>query len=281
MKKKCYLSFLFFLIICIPFSIKLLNEPVFKEAQPVNEEDKEIKNNLIVKNENEEKSNSKFKYAIFDICQSFWNKSLYELLYSYQKEQGKLPWSYYFKLIKHGVSYTLGTLDPKQAYEDFLGFCKGANLQDVKKHCSRVWDKECKNFILKDAKNNFDECKKNKMITIVADSGIKELYNDLAVVYTFDYVCSSELEFKDGAVSGKLYGEPCSGKEKLRKVKDLIENKLGGSLKDAVFYANSHNDIPLLNEVGKPVIVNPNQKLKDYAKSKKWEILIFKDLVKN
>ncbi|MFC1894918.1 HAD family hydrolase [Candidatus Dependentiae bacterium] len=241
-----------------------------------------IENSIVDRSPKKEiKKNSKFKYAIFDICQSFWKKSLYELLYSYQKKHGKTSWSYYFKLIRYGASYALGTLNTKEAYESFLSYMKGAKLLDVKKRCSKIWQEDCKKFVLKAAKNNFDQCKEDGIITIISDSGIKELYDDLINICSFDYICSSELEFKDGVVTGKLLGEPCSGQEKLKKIKNLIENKLGGSLKDAIFYANSHNDIPLLNEVGKPVIVNPTSKLKKYAKLKKWEILTFTKVVES
>ena len=54
---------------------------------------------------------------------------------------------------------------------------------------------------------------------------------------------------------------------------EIIEKKLGGSLKDAVFYATSHNDIPLLEKVGKPVVINPTSKLLAHAKKNGWEIL--------
>lgn len=222
----------------------------------------------------------KYKYVIFDGCKTFWNKSLYELLYSYQKTQG-ISWSDYFKLAKFGMSYLLGTIDPQEAYNEFLARCKGAKEDRIVKICSDVWQKECKDFIYKDAKSIFEYCKKNNIITILTEAGIREFYNDFLKLYPFDYVCTSEIEYKDGKVLGQLKGKPCSGKEKLIKVKDIIENKLNGNLKDAAFYANSHNDILLLNEVGYPIAVNSDSKLNDYAKSKKWKILDFKQVIKN
>ena len=220
----------------------------------------------------------KYKYVIFDGCKTFWNKSLYELLYSYQKTQG-ISWSDYFKFAKYGMSYLIGTFNLQEAYNEFLTHCKGEKESEVVRISSDVWQKECKNFICTDAKSIFEYCKKNNIVTILTETGIKEFYNDFLKSYPFDYVFASEIEYLDGLVVGKLKGEPCSGKEKLRRVKEIIEDKLSGSLKDAVFYANSHNDIFLLNEVGKAIAVNPDSKLKDYAKSKKWEILEFKNVV--
>ena len=235
---------------------------------------------VVEKNEQQEcKKKDNYKYAIFGISNCFWNKSLYELLYAYQKKR-KVPLSYYFTLVKCGVSHILGTLDAKDGFESYLNYCKGMTEKEVKENSFMVWKENCKDFIFKKAKNNFEECKKNKVITILAEAGMRELYNDFLSYYSFDYVCTSEIEFKDGKVTGKLLGDPCSGNGKYNKVKDIIEKKLNGSLKDAVFYANSHNDIPLLEAVGKPIAVNPTSKLESHAKKKGWQILKFKEVEK-
>jgi HAD superfamily hydrolase (TIGR01490 family) len=275
MKKTFYFLLFLLIFICIPFSLKL-----FDSVEAKKKSNKKTENISLQKEGVVSKKAPKIKYAIFDVCQAFWKKSLYDLIHSFQKERGGVRFSYYFKIVRYGVAYGLGTLDPKKAYEDFLSFCKGSSEQEIKKYSTIIWEKECKNFIFKEAKKIFEECKKKGMKIILAEAGMKELYADFLKSYSFDYVCTSELEFKDGVVTGKLIGEPCSGQEKLRKVKEIIEKKLGGSLKEAVFYANSHNDIPLLNEVGKPIVVNPTSKLSQYAKKKKWPILKFKEVIK-
>jgi HAD superfamily hydrolase (TIGR01490 family) len=215
-----------------------------------------------------------FKYVIFDICRCFWKKSLYDILSAYQKQKG-LSLSYYLKMAKFGVSYAFGTLDPQEAYDAFLKYCKGTPLQELQKSCSYIWEHECKNCVFLQAKELFDSYKKEGATLILAESGFKELYDELCKNYKFDYCCTSMLELKDSKLSGKLVGAPCSRKEKLERVKNLIEKKLNGSLKDAIFYANSHNDIPLLEKVGKAVAVNPDSKLESYAKKKGWQILKF------
>ena len=271
-KKICYLAISFLFLVFLGFfligSVKKITT-----VKPI------AKNNEFIPKEDSTKKVLKYKYAIFDISGCFWQKELYELLYSYQKRKG-IPLSYYFKLIRYGISYSIGSLNTKIAYEDFLNYCKGESIEKLKRDCALTWEKDCKNFILKDAVKTFEECKKNKIITILAETGMKEIYSELLKKYPFDYVCTSEVEFKNGGITGKLLGEPCSGKEKYEKVKNIIEKKLGGSLRDAVFYSNSHQDIQLLEAVGKPVAVNPTSKLLAYAKKKGWEILQYKEILK-
>ena len=39
------------------------------------------------------------------------------------------------------------------------------------------------------------------------------------------------------------------------------------------FYSDSHNDIPLLDIVTRPVAVDPDDKLKEYASRRDWPII--------
>ncbi len=274
MKKLNFLNnYTFFVLLLVVVSTSFL---VFSKVAKIKKVTAKTDEAVI---ETNHKSSPKFKYAIFDISKSFWEKSLYDIMYSFQKRKG-ISWSYYFKLVRFGTSYLMGNLNVKKAFESFLDFCKGETLHEVKQNCSAIWKEECKDFILQDAKNNLDKHKKESAITIISEPGNKELYADLRLTYSFDYICASKLEIKKGKVTGKLDGEPCSGEEKLKKVRNLIEEKLGGSLKDAIFYANSHNDIPLLEKVGKAVAINPDSKLERHAKKKGWEILKFKNVIK-
>jgi phosphoserine phosphatase len=222
------------------------------------------------------KKTTEHKYAVFDICNSFWEKSIYDLMHAYNKKK-KPSFSFYLKLLKHGTAYLFGSFDVKSAFEDFLSACKGMKRSEVEADCNALWEEHCKNYIYRAMHDIYMDCKNKNMKLILAEACTKEFYADLLKKYTFDYLCVSEMEFKDDVVTGRLIGDPCSGECKLKMVKDLIENKLGGSLREVVFYANSHNDIPLLEVVGRPVIVNPTKKLEFHANKKGWEIIKFNE----
>jgi putative phosphoserine phosphatase/1-acylglycerol-3-phosphate O-acyltransferase len=51
--------------------------------------------------------------------------------------------------------------------------------------------------------------------------------------------------------------------------------RLGTSLKHCWFYSDSIDDLPLLGKVGKPVAVNPSEKLAAYAREHNWPRLDF------
>lgn len=71
--------------------------------------------------------------------------------------------------------------------------------------------------------------------------------------------------------SGGITGPFLSKKYKLQKAQESCNN-LNTSLKKAAFYADSINDLQLLEEVGFPMVVNPSEKLRVVAEERHWQI---------
>jgi len=86
-----------------------------------------------------------------------------------------------------------------------------------------------------------------------------------------DLICS-ETEIIDGKYTGNLVDEPCMGSGKVSKLKRWM-NQNNENLNGAIFYSDSHNDLPLLNLVSHPVAVDPDDTLKTTAKDKNWPII--------
>jgi phosphoserine phosphatase len=45
------------------------------------------------------------------------------------------------------------------------------------------------------------------------------------------------------------------------------------SLQESIFYSDSMNDLPLLQQVKTPVATNPDERLRAHATSNQWQIL--------
>ena len=84
---------------------------------------------------------------------------------------------------------------------------------------------------------------------------------------------------EDGRFTGKPRGLPAFKAGKIQRVDDWLES-LGlyfGSFADTVFYSDSHNDLPLLQKVRRPVAVDPDDTLRRHARGAGWEILSLRD----
>jgi HAD superfamily hydrolase (TIGR01490 family) len=83
---------------------------------------------------------------------------------------------------------------------------------------------------------------------------------------------ATEPELINDSYTGQYVGEPCYKDGKVSRLNDwLIENKT--NLNSSHFYSDSHNDIPLLEEVTYPVAVDPDNELRQYALDKSWRII--------
>jgi HAD superfamily hydrolase (TIGR01490 family) len=75
----------------------------------------------------------------------------------------------------------------------------------------------------------------------------------------------------DGVYTGRLVGELLHGQAKADAVAALARNE-GLDLARCSAYSDSANDIPLLELVGKPCAINPDARLRAYAKRHGWRV---------
>ncbi|MFT5576276.1 MAG: HAD superfamily hydrolase (TIGR01490 family) [Bermanella sp.] len=85
-------------------------------------------------------------------------------------------------------------------------------------------------------------------------------------------IISSEAEIKDGRYSGEPSGTPCFQEGKVILLQERLAAKCL-SLDGSTFYSDSHNDLPLLRLVDKPVAVDPDDRLQAEAQRQGWPII--------
>lgn len=110
------------------------------------------------------------------------------------------------------------------------------------------------------------------IITATNDFITRPIAKKLAV----DDILASNAEIKDGLYTGKPTGIPCFKEGKVTRLNLWLEN-YAFDLADAWFYSDSHNDIPLLNAVGNPVVVDGDTALLAHASSANWQCISLRD----
>ena len=94
----------------------------------------------------------------------------------------------------------------------------------------------------------------------------------IAELLDVPHILSTRPELVEGKYTGNYIGTPTFQQGKVLALEDwMIENSevLSGS----TFYSDSHNDLPLLEQVDHPVAVNPDDRLRQVAMEKNWPIL--------
>ena len=90
-----------------------------------------------------------------------------------------------------------------------------------------------------------------------------------------EHVLCSNYEVKDGKFSGGIVRPLCFGEGKVIAAEQLAES-LGLDLDQSYFYSDSDDDIQLLERVGNPRPLNPNDRLTEIAESRGWPLRRFR-----
>lgn len=76
----------------------------------------------------------------------------------------------------------------------------------------------------------------------------------------------------DGHFTGEVAGRPSFREGKVERLLDWL-NATGVDLAGSAFYSDSHNDIPLLERVDRPVAVDPDEYLLRHARDRGWPVM--------
>lgn len=97
----------------------------------------------------------------------------------------------------------------------------------------------------------------------------------IARAFGIDHLIGTLPEEIDGQFTGRSTGVPSFQEGKITRLNSWLEAR-GQTLKDfdqSWFYSDSHNDLPLMKLVDKPVAVDPDPTLKAYAEGAGWPVI--------
>ena len=87
-----------------------------------------------------------------------------------------------------------------------------------------------------------------------------------------EHLIGCEAEIIEGCYTGKPTGVPSFAQGKVARIQTWCEENKK-SMENAVFYSDSHNDLPLLRTVDRAVAVDPDDRLREEAVRKGWDII--------
>lgn len=115
-----------------------------------------------------------------------------------------------------------------------------------------------------------------RLICIVSSSP-EEIVEPLALMLGVDRFIATRPTIVDGKYTGELdfyaYGE-----DKPKAIRELA-GEIGIDLEGSFAYTDSETDIPMLEAVGNPVVVNPDKNLRRLAVERGWRVETFRNPV--
>ena len=172
-------------------------------------------------------------------------------------------------------NYYEGSLD----IDGFLSFCLRplvANDMSVLLGLrDQFIEEKIKPIVTKVGKKLIDKAHSQGKEVIIATATNDFVTRPIADIFDVSVLIATEFEIKNNSFTGNVLGTPCFRDGKLDKVSRWIsENNF--DLSQASFYTDSFNDLPLLEKVKNPIIVDGDDKLREIGRSNNWECISFR-----
>jgi HAD superfamily hydrolase (TIGR01490 family) len=114
-------------------------------------------------------------------------------------------------------------------------------------------------------------------LIVIVSSSPEEIVEPLARMLHVDRYIATKAKVENGTYTGELEFY-AYGSHKVEAVRALAE-ELDISLERSFAYSDSTTDLPMLESVGNPVVVNPDRDLRRIADERGWRIEIFRNPV--
>jgi putative phosphoserine phosphatase/1-acylglycerol-3-phosphate O-acyltransferase len=213
--------------------------------------------------------------AFFDLDRTLIGKVSGKALATGAWKKGLMKTSDLVKAVLLSLLYSLKLMDPVKVMNEMLTWVEGISESTFNDLCSEVFTGVLLPSVYGEAKPEIEEHHKNKTKTVILSSSLLQVCREFADHLGIDDVICSEIEIRNGILTGKPKGHLCFGPEKLVRMKEYCE-KNNITPRKAWYYADSASDIPVLEAVGHPVCVNPDKELLKKAKINSWEVYYWK-----
>lgn len=97
----------------------------------------------------------------------------------------------------------------------------------------------------------------------------------IADYFGIQHLIATEPKITNGNYTTEIEGAPCFQEGKVTRLNEWMKTN-NQNLKGSYFYSDSINDLPLLEVVDTPIVVDPDEKLRNTAKERGWPIISLK-----
>jgi HAD superfamily hydrolase (TIGR01490 family) len=214
--------------------------------------------------------------TFFDLDQTLADSVSGKLLANCAFRKGLLKCSDLVNAVFLSFLFRFKLKDPLKIIDDMVGWVKGIPENSLLELCSEVTGKLIIPSVYPEARAEIAYHKSKKAKVVILSSALKSVCEIIAENLNIDDIICSELEIKNGYLTGRPLGHICFGEEKAVRLLEYCE-KNNFSTSDAWYYGDSIHDFPALNSVGNQVCVNPDKKLKKAAIKRNWRVKNWKN----
>ena len=190
-------------------------------------------------------------------------------------EQKVVESSYLCESEKFYNNYYDGDLD----IDKFLSFCLKPLIENDMGYLlelrKQFIEDKIKPIITEPGREIINQAVEDGKTVIIATATNDFVTRPIADLFNVPTLIATEFEVINQKFTGKVLNTPCFREGKVSKVKKWVDDN-NFDLSKASFYSDSFNDLPLLEKVRNPVIVDGDDKLLEIGKNRNWDCISFR-----
>ena len=214
--------------------------------------------------------------AFFDFDETLIEVESGRMGIQWLRDHRLLPLGYILKILTANFFYQQHLISEERMVKILLTFYKNKRLQDFQKGAAKFYQEYLKPHLAPAIVDRVHYHQKQGHVLALISGSLRYLLEPVIKDIGFDHLVCTDLEVgQDGRLTGKPKGPVCVDQNK-KELTLMLAQTLGLDLAKSYAYGNHHSDLPLLETVGNPYVVEPTRILEKIARRRSYPILRFR-----
>jgi HAD superfamily hydrolase (TIGR01490 family) len=175
------------------------------------------------------------------------------------------------RAMRYLLQYSVGAIDAAVVAERTLHAFKGYDEQRMSEECQQWYEEVVRPYVTDIARREVERCRTQGMVVAILSAQTRYATEPLAADLGIDHILCSKLHVEEGRFTGGFERPLCYGPGKITHARHWAEAN-AVDLERSSFYSDSISDLPMLEVVGEPRVINPDPRLRLAALVRGWPV---------
>jgi HAD superfamily hydrolase (TIGR01490 family) len=210
--------------------------------------------------------------AFFDLDRTIISRNSATLWIKFELAEGRITWRQALRAATWVLRYSLGAVDLSEPIRSTVASFRGHRETEVAARTARFHALAVRPLYRPGARAALARHREAGDACVLLTSS--SIYVAAAVCDDLGldgYVCNRFEVDAEGCYTGRPYEPLCFGEGKVVLAERYAAER-GVDLRACTFYTDSHSDLPMLEAVGSPVVIDPDPRLRRHARRRGWPV---------
>lgn len=210
--------------------------------------------------------------AFFDMDRTLLRVDSARLYTQFRRDRGEATLMDALRVAMWATQYTLGVIDAPKVARQALRSFQGKAETWLEQSCAEWFPRYVLPEVQQAGRRAVRAHQERGDFVAIVTGATRYVAEPVAAELGIEHVICSELELDaGGCFTGQIVEPLCYGAGKIERALRVAERE-GFRLEEASFYSDSITDLPLLEAVKAPIVINPDRRLRRVAVRRGWPI---------